>query len=43
MKLQVNSPFKYTVDEIIDAAADPVINHLYHTKPHHNLQNKIYG
>ena len=40
MKLQVNSPFKYTIDEIIDAAADPVINHLYHAKPHHNSANK---
>ena len=42
MKLQVNSPFKYTIDEIIDAAADPVINHLYHTKPHHNSANKKF-
>ena len=28
MQKQENSPFKYTVDEIIDAATDPVINHL---------------
>lgn len=42
MNIQVNSPFKYTVDEIIDAAADPVINHLYHTKPHLNNANKNF-
>ena len=42
MNLQVNSPFKYTVDEIIDAAADPVINHLYHTKPHLDMANKNF-
>ena len=29
MGLQKNSPFKYSFDEIFDAAADPVINHLY--------------
>ena len=42
MKLQNNSPFKYTVDEIFDAASDPVINHLYHSKPYNNQANKKF-
>ena len=40
IKNQQKSPFKYTLDEIIDAAIDPIINHLYQTKPHLNLANK---
>ena len=42
MGLQKNSPFKYSFDEIFDAAADPVINHLYHTKHYSNSANKNF-
>ena len=42
MGLQKNSPFKYSFDEIFDAAADPVINHLYHTKPYSNSANENF-
>ena len=42
MQKQENSPFKYTVDEIIDAATNPVINHLYTTKPQFNSANKTF-
>ena len=42
MKLQKNSPLKYTTNEIIDAAKGPVINHLYHTKPYQNSANRKF-
>ena len=42
MSLQRNSPFKYSIDEIIDAATDPVINHLYHTKAYKNGSNRYF-
>ena len=42
MGMQNNSPFKYTIDEIFDAASDPVINHLYPTKPILGLANKYF-
>ena len=32
IKTQKFSPFKYSIEEIIDAAKDPVINHFYHNK-----------
>jgi len=32
IKRQRYSPFKYSIEEIIDAAKDPVINHFYHYK-----------
>ena len=40
--MNIYSPFKYTVDELIDAASDPVINHLYPTKPIFGLHNKYF-
>ena len=42
MKKQKNSPFKYTIEEIFDAAANPIINHLYQTKPILNSANKYF-
>ena len=42
MGQQKNSPFKYTIDEILDAASDPVINHLYPTKPILGLANNYF-
>ena len=42
MEKQKNSPFKYTIEEIFDAASDPIINHLYATKPILNLANKYF-
>lgn len=41
MKCQKNSPFKYTLNEIFDAAIDPVISHLIIYKPQSNSANKI--
>ena len=41
MKCQKNSPFKYTLNEIFDAAIDPVITHLIIYKPQSNSANKI--
>ena len=41
MNAQKNSPFRYTVDEIFDAAIDPVITHLILRKPQRNHANKI--
>ena len=43
MKGQENSPFKYTINEIIDAEENQVINHLFFTKPYMNLANKKNG
>ena len=42
MNGQKNSPFRYTLEEIIDAATNPVINHLYTHKPTHNKANKRF-
>ena len=36
------SPFKYTKNELIDAALNPVIIHLYKAKPFKNLANKKF-
>ena len=33
---QKSSPYKYSIDEILDAAVDPVINHFYHNKIYNN-------
>ena len=41
MKCQKNSPFKYTLNEIFDAAIDSVITHLIIYKPQSNSANKI--
>ena len=41
MKCQKNSPFKYTLNEIFDAAIDPVITHLIIYKSQSNSANKI--
>ena len=43
MKGQENSPFKYTINEIIEAEENQVINHLFFTKPYMNLANKKNG
>ena len=40
--LQKNTPFKYSLDEIIDAATDSVINHLYHSKHYTNKANEHF-
>ena len=42
MNTQKNSPFKYSIDEIFDAAADPVINHIFSTKAFMNNANKYF-
>ena len=42
MVIQKNSPFKYSIDEIFDAAADPVINHIFNTKPFMNNANNYF-
>ena len=41
MNAQKNSPFRYSLDEIFDAAIDPVITHLILRKPQRNHANKI--
>ena len=43
MKGQQNSPFKYTINEIIEAEENQVINHLFFTKPYLNLESKKNG
>ena len=43
MKGQENSPFKYTINEIIEAEENQVINHLFFTKPYLNLASKKNG
>ena len=35
------SPYKYTKEELREAALNPVITHLYHTKPYKNEANKM--
>ena len=35
------SPFKYSKEELKQAALDPVITHLYHTKPFRNEANHV--
>ena len=42
MDIQKNSPFKYTIEEIFDAASDPVIVHIYHEKTYKGTANKKY-
>ena len=37
---QKNSPFKYSKEELMGAALNPVIIHLYYAKPFHNLANR---
>ena len=36
------SPFKYSTEELIDAESNPVITHLYSTKPFLGLSNKRF-
>ena len=43
MKEQNNSQYKYTIDEIIDAESNHVINHLFTTKPYWNKANEKNG
>ena len=43
LKVQNNSIFKYTLDEIVEAESNHVINHLYSTKPFKKLANKKTG
>ena len=43
MKGQENSPFKYTINEIIEGEEHHVINHLFFTKPYMNNANKKNG
>ena len=40
LEKQKNSPFKYTKEEIMEAALNPVITHLYYVKPFHDSANK---
>ena len=40
LKSQENTPFRYNVDELMNAALHPVIYHLYFNKPYLNLANK---
>ena len=40
---QKNTPFKYTLDEIIEAYPNQVITHLYTTKPYLKLAGKENG
>lgn len=42
-KGQENSPFRYTINEIIEGEENQVINHLFFTKPYLNLANKENG
>ena len=37
IKSQRFSPYKYSIEEIIDAAIDPVITHFYHYKLHNQI------
>ena len=43
LQYQNNSPFKYTLDEIIEAEKNKVINHLFLAKPFHNKASKKDG
>lgn len=43
IKGQENSPFKYTIDEMIEAESNHVVNHLFTTKPYWNKANKKNG
>ena len=38
MNNQRFSPYKYSIEEIIEAATDPVINHFYHNKIHNTIR-----
>ncbi len=40
---QRHSPFSYSLEEIIEAESNQVINHLFTTKPYHGLANKKNG
>ena len=40
---QKNSPFRYTINEILEGEENQVINHLFFTKPYSNLANKKNG
>jgi lipopolysaccharide biosynthesis glycosyltransferase len=40
LKSQKNTPFRYNVDELMNAALHPVIYHLYFNKPYSNSANK---
>ena len=39
LTFQENSPFRYSKKELIEASLDPVIIHLYASKPFWNLAN----
>ena len=43
MNGQKNSPFKYTLDEIIEAESNHVLQHLFTTKPYSEQANKKNG
>ena len=43
MQGQENSPFRYTINEIIEGEENQVINHLFFSKPYMNLANKQNG
>ena len=40
MNGQEKSPFKYTLEEIIEAESNQVVNHLFITKSYSNSANK---
>lgn len=39
LNIQKNTPYKYTKEEILEAALNPVILHLYNNKPFNNKAN----
>ena len=42
MDFQQFTPFRYNNKELLDAALDPVINHLYSNKPYMGMSNKEF-
>ena len=40
LELQKNTPFKYSKEELLEAALNPLIIHLYSAKPYYNMANK---
>ena len=42
MNDQKLSPFKYSKEELVNAAMNPIIIHLYKSKPYHNAANKEF-
>ena len=43
LQLQKNSPFRYTLKEIIEAESNQVVSHLFTSKPYQNNANKKNG